>query len=123
MNMQAMLKQAQKLQKEMLETQEKINNKEFIKCFEESPKDLLKEAVAEIKDLEGNSKNNVKISKKMLPYTFTRLDTLNLYNPLTDKASFSKQFKDVKYLKDEQVIELTIENKKIGYIYISVFDT
>ena len=29
MNMQAMLKQAQKLQKEMLETQEKINNKEF----------------------------------------------------------------------------------------------
>ena len=29
MNMQAMLKQAQKLQKEMIETQEKINNKEF----------------------------------------------------------------------------------------------
>ncbi len=29
MNMQAMLKQAQKLQKEMLETQEKINNKEY----------------------------------------------------------------------------------------------
>ena len=30
MNMQAMLKQAQKLQKEMLETQEKINSTEFI---------------------------------------------------------------------------------------------
>ena len=30
MNMQAMLKQAQKLQKEMLETQEKINAMEFI---------------------------------------------------------------------------------------------
>ena len=29
MNMQAMLKQAQKLQKEMLETQEKINSTEF----------------------------------------------------------------------------------------------
>ena len=29
MNMQAMLKQAQKLQKEMLATQEEINNKEF----------------------------------------------------------------------------------------------
>ena len=29
MNMQAMLKQAQKLQKEMLDTQEKINNTEF----------------------------------------------------------------------------------------------
>ena len=29
MNMQAMLKQAQKLQKDMLEAQEKINNKEF----------------------------------------------------------------------------------------------
>lgn len=30
MNMQAMLKQAQKLQKEMLSTQEEINSKEFI---------------------------------------------------------------------------------------------
>lgn len=30
MNMQAMLKQAQKLQKEMMETQEKINSTEFI---------------------------------------------------------------------------------------------
>ena len=30
MNMQAMLKQAQKLQKDMLETQEKINSTEFI---------------------------------------------------------------------------------------------
>ena len=30
MNMQAMLKQAQKLQKEMLDTQEKINSAEFI---------------------------------------------------------------------------------------------
>ena len=30
MNMQAMLKQAQKLQKDMLATQEEINNKEFI---------------------------------------------------------------------------------------------
>ncbi|MDO4963108.1 MAG: YbaB/EbfC family nucleoid-associated protein [bacterium] len=30
MNMQAMLKQAQKLQKDMLEEQEKINNKEFV---------------------------------------------------------------------------------------------
>ena len=50
--------------------------------------------------IEIAKKNNVKISKKILPYTFTRLDTLNLYNPLTDKASFSKQFKDVKYLKD-----------------------
>ena len=30
MNMQAMLKQAQKLQKEMLATQEEINNNEFI---------------------------------------------------------------------------------------------
>lgn len=30
MNMQAMLKQAQKLQKEMLETQEKINSTEFV---------------------------------------------------------------------------------------------
>lgn len=30
MNMQAMLKQAQKLQKEMLDTQEKINSTEFI---------------------------------------------------------------------------------------------
>ena len=30
MNMQAMLKQAQKLQKEMLETQNEINEKEFI---------------------------------------------------------------------------------------------
>lgn len=30
MNMQAMLKQAQKLQKEMMETQEQINNTEFI---------------------------------------------------------------------------------------------
>ena len=30
MNMQAMLKQAQKLQKDMLETQEKINTTEFI---------------------------------------------------------------------------------------------
>jgi len=30
MNMQAMLKQAQNLQKEMLKTQEKINNMEFI---------------------------------------------------------------------------------------------
>ena len=30
MNMQAMLKQAQKLQKDMLDTQEEINNKEFI---------------------------------------------------------------------------------------------
>ena len=30
MNMQAMLKQAQKLQKDMLDTQEKINSKEFI---------------------------------------------------------------------------------------------
>ena len=30
MNMQAMLKQAQKLQKEMLSTQEEINKKEFI---------------------------------------------------------------------------------------------
>ena len=29
MNMQAMLKQAQKLQKDMLDTQEKINSKEF----------------------------------------------------------------------------------------------
>lgn len=29
MNMQAMLKQAQKLQKDMLDAQEKINNKEF----------------------------------------------------------------------------------------------
>lgn len=30
MNMQAMLKQAQKLQKEMMETQEKINSMEFV---------------------------------------------------------------------------------------------
>lgn len=30
MNMQAMLKQAQKLQKEMMETQEQINNTEFV---------------------------------------------------------------------------------------------
>ncbi len=30
MNMQAMLKQAQKLQKDMLETQEKINSTEFV---------------------------------------------------------------------------------------------
>lgn len=37
-------------------------NEDFIDCFEESPKDLLKEAADEMKDLDGSSKNNVKIS-------------------------------------------------------------
>lgn len=37
-------------------------NDEFIECFEESPKDLLKKLVDEVKDLEGSNKNNIKIS-------------------------------------------------------------
>lgn len=37
-------------------------NDEFIECFEESPKDLLKQAADELKSLDGSNKNNVKIS-------------------------------------------------------------
>lgn len=53
-------KQLYKIAENMLSNLAK--NDEFIDCFEESPKDLLKEAADEIKNLEGNSKNNLKIS-------------------------------------------------------------
>lgn len=50
--------------------------------------------------IEIAKKNNVKVSEKIFRYTFTKLDILNLYNPLANKAAFSKQFKKVEYLKD-----------------------
>ena len=53
-------KQLYKIAQNMLTNLAK--NDEFLDCFEESPKDLLKEAAEEMKDLEGSSKNNIKIS-------------------------------------------------------------
>ena len=38
--------------------------------------------------IEIAKKNNVNVSEKIFRYTFTRLDILNLYNPLANKAAF-----------------------------------
>lgn len=76
------------------------DNDEFIDCFEESPKDLLKEAADEIKDLEGNSKNNVKISlytKGLLSNKLVAVD-VEIYSADDDStivASVVKEDEDV----------------------------
>ena len=46
------------------------------------------------------NKNGVSFSEEIIPTSYKKIEYLNLYNPLTDKQSFSKQFKNASYNKD-----------------------
>lgn len=59
---------------------------------------LQKESV--LNTIEIAKRNHVTVSADILPYTYTKLDTLTLYNPLVDKKTFSQTFKGVTYEKD-----------------------
>ena len=68
MNMQAMLKQAQKLQKDMLNTQEEINNKEFTgKSSIVTVKMTGKRELTDVKiDLEALEEDDIELLQDMI---------------------------------------------------------
>lgn len=78
-------------------------NDEFIDCFEsieeytgESLKDILKEAAAEIKELEGSSKNNIKISlytKGLLNNNLVAVD-VEIYSEYDESTAVVKVVKE-----------------------------
>jgi DNA-binding YbaB/EbfC family protein len=72
MNMQAMLKQAQKLQKDMLATQEEINNKEFTgKSSIVTVKMNGKKEILDVKiDMEQIEEDDVELLQDMITVAF-----------------------------------------------------
>ena len=87
---------------------ELAGNDEFIDCFEESPKDALKELASEIKDAETNSKNKIKIS----------VYTKGLLNKLV-----GLEVEVLSAEEDETVILSIIEEKEDLYAYNVVVKT
>ena len=84
MNMQAMLKQAQKLQKDMLATQEEINNKEFIgKSSIVTVKMNGKKELLDVKiDTEKLEEDDVELLQDMITVAFN--DVMNQINKETE---------------------------------------
>lgn len=84
MNMQAMLKQAQKLQKDMLATQEEINNKEFIgKSSIVTIKMNGKKELLDVKiDTEKLEEDDVELLQDMITVAFN--DAMNQINKETE---------------------------------------
>ena len=84
MNMQAMLKQAQKLQKDMLATQEEINNKEFIgKSSIVTVKMNGKKELLDVKiDTEKLEEDDVELLQDMITVAFN--DAMNQINKETE---------------------------------------
>ena len=85
MNMQAMLKQAQKLQKDMLDAQEKINNKEFtgkssIVTVKMSGSKELKEVKIELEKIE---EDDVELLQDMIVVAVN--DAINQINKETEE--------------------------------------
>lgn len=84
MNMQAMLKQAQKLQKDMLATQEEINNKEFTgKSSIVTVKMNGKKELLDVKiDTEKLEEDDVELLQDMITVAFN--DAMNQINKETE---------------------------------------
>ena len=84
MNMQAMLKQAQKLQKDMLATQEEINNKEFIgKSSIVTVKMNGKKELLDVKiDTKKLEEDDVELLQDMITVAFN--DAMNQINKETE---------------------------------------
>ena len=91
------------------------DNDEFLDCFEESPKDLLKEAKDKIKDLEGNNKNNIKISLYTKGLLKNKIVAVNFEAYSEDEnstivASITKENED----EDENVYAYKVTTKTSG---------
>ena len=84
MNMQAMLKQAQKLQKDMLNTQEEINNKEFTgKSSIVTVKMTGKRELTDVKiDLEALEEDDIELLQDMIMVAVN--DAINQINKETE---------------------------------------
>ncbi len=50
--------------------------------------------------IEIANKNGVTFSEDVIPSSYNKIEYLNLYNPLTDKQAFSKDFKNASFNKD-----------------------